>query len=146
VRQGANASVLPVMVDPHCFAGPSLLSASSSQDPAMATFARVRVYFPQIPLVVLPKGNNVTTKGTIAFRVPPSTGKLEVKNWLQKVYGVGVIKVNTMNYRGKLKRDRYTNYRYRKADWKKAIVTVDNTDFLDLLTQDTAAQTTTKSP
>jgi ribosomal protein L23 len=52
---------------------------------------------------------------------------------LQKVYGVGVIKVNTMNYRGKVKVSPGTRYRYKKADWKKAVVTVDNTDFLDLL-------------
>jgi large subunit ribosomal protein L23 len=111
---------------------------------AMAA-ARIRVYFPQIPMIVMPKGNNVTTKGTVAFRVAPSVGKIDLKQWLQKVYGVGVIKVNTMNYRGKLKRDRFTGNRWRKPDWKKAIVTVDNTDFLDLLTQDTTSNTDNKT-
>lgn len=97
------------------------------------TVYRQRLHFPQIPLIVMPKGNQVTTKGIVQFRASPKLNKPMIRQMLQKVYGVGVIKVNTMNYRGKVKTAAGTRKHYKKPDWKKAVVTVDNTDFLDLL-------------
>lgn len=67
--------------------------------------------------------------------------KVEIKNYLSKVYGVGVIKVNTISYPGVVKRDRFSNYKYRTNRYKKAIITVDNTQYLDLLNQQELAKT-----
>ena len=46
----------------------------------------------------------------------------EIKYAVEEVFGVKVAKVNTMNYSGKLKR--MGRYEGRRADWKKAIVTL----------------------
>lgn len=108
-----------------------------------STITMPRVWFPQIPLQIMPHGNQLTTKGIVQIRTTNNQTKTEIKNYLTKVYGVGVIKVNTMNYRGIVKRDRFTGKLYRTQKWKKAVVTVDNTQYLDLLNQQELAKTPT---
>lgn len=99
--------------------------------------SKLKVYFPQIPLIVKPFGNQVATKGTITFKTRPNQSKVEIRNYLEKVYGVGVIKVNTMNYQPRYKFHHvHQNKVYAKRkQYKKAVVTVDNTYYLDLLSQ-----------
>ena len=49
--------------------------------------------------------------------------KIEIKNAVEKLFEVKVLKVNTMTVKGKEKRvGRYTG---KTSDWKKAIVTID---------------------
>jgi ribosomal protein L23 len=79
---------------------------------------------------VKPKGNLVTAKGTIEFIVGIDQTKYEIKKYLKQMYNIDVIKVNTIIYNGKMKRDAAGKYFKRKAQ-KKAIVTVDNTFWLD---------------
>ena len=38
------------------------------------------------------------------FEVAPSAGKIEIKDAVEKIFGVKVAKVNTINYDGKTKR------------------------------------------
>ncbi|MDR1821915.1 MAG: 50S ribosomal protein L23 [Oscillospiraceae bacterium] len=55
------------------------------------------------------------------FEVLPGANKIQIKEAVEKIFGVTVEKVNTLNYDGKLKRTgRYPEGR-RKA-WKKAVV------------------------
>ena len=91
-----------------------------------------RVFFPQVPLVVQPAGNRVAQQGVISFVTAPNQNKIDIKNYLSKVYGLGVIKVNTLNYDGKIKGNR-KHQKYRRKNWKKVVATIDNTDFLNLL-------------
>ena len=56
------------------------------------------------------------------FEVPKTVNKLEIKYAVEEVFGVKVVKVNTMNYAGKLKR--MGRYEGRRPSWKKAIVTL----------------------
>ncbi|AUJ24396.1 50S ribosomal protein L23 [Virgibacillus dokdonensis] len=54
------------------------------------------------------------------FEVTPQANKTEIKNAVEQVFGVKVIKVNTLNVKGKFKRmGRYGGYR---SDRKKAVV------------------------
>lgn len=54
------------------------------------------------------------------FEVDPKANKTEIKDAVENIFGVKVIKVNTMNLKGKFKRmGRYGGYR---SDRKKAIV------------------------
>ena len=46
--------------------------------------------------------------------------QIEIKRFLESVYGLQVERVTTMNYEGKKKRGRFGMY--RRPDWKKAIV------------------------
>ena len=56
------------------------------------------------------------------FVVDKKSNKTEIKNAVEKVFGVKVASVNTMNMLGKKKR-MGTNIG-KRADWKKAIVTL----------------------
>lgn len=54
------------------------------------------------------------------FEVETKANKTEIKDAVELVFGVNVVKVNTMNIKGKFKRmGRYGGYR---SDRKKAIV------------------------
>jgi large subunit ribosomal protein L23 len=56
------------------------------------------------------------------FVVDKKSNKTEIKNAVEKIFGVKVASVNTMNMLGKKKR-MGTNVG-KRADWKKAIVTL----------------------
>ena len=60
------------------------------------------------------------TRLEYVFRVPPRMTKPEIKDYLEKIYGLDVKKVNTMIYEGKEKRR--NGIKYRRPDYKKAIV------------------------
>ena len=57
------------------------------------------------------------------FKVAPNANKTEIKNAVEKLFGVKVTGVNIANYDGKVKRQRYTLG--RTASFKKAVVTID---------------------
>jgi len=81
----------------------------------------------------------VTEKGTdlnvahnkYLFRVAPSANKIEVKQAVEKLFGVTVTGVNTQNYRGKRKRERTVRYG-KRSDWKRAVVTLKSGDTIDV--------------
>ena len=56
------------------------------------------------------------------FKVAVKADKTEIKNAVEQAFGVEVIKVNTSNFDGKLKRQ--GKYVGKTAAYKKAIVTV----------------------
>jgi len=56
------------------------------------------------------------------FEVARGSGKIEIAKAVEQLFGVQVLKVNTMNMHGKLRRQgRSQGY---TSDWKKAIVTL----------------------
>ena len=65
------------------------------------------------------------------FKVSPSANKIEIATAIEKVFNVKVASVNTMNYTGKKKRQR-TAQAGKKADWKKAIVTLKSGEIINL--------------
>ncbi len=58
------------------------------------------------------------------FRVMPDSTKYEIKEAVEKLFKVNVEKVHTSNYEGKMRRLAQGRPQGRRADWKKAIVTV----------------------
>ena len=56
-----------------------------------------------------------------SMAVAPTAGKIEIKNAVEKIFGVKVAKVNTINYDGKTKRMGAGRPGTRKS-WKKAYV------------------------
>lgn len=54
------------------------------------------------------------------FEVDKNATKPEIKSAIEEVFGVKVEKVNTMNVRGKLKRQGV--HQGRRPSWKKAVV------------------------
>ncbi len=56
------------------------------------------------------------------FKVAKDANKIEIKKAVEELFGVEVLKVNTMNVRGQMRRrGRAVGY---TASWKKAIVTL----------------------
>lgn len=59
-------------------------------------------------------------EGKYTFEVDKTANKTEVKKAVEKLFGVEVEKVSTMNVKGKLKR--MGRFIGRRRNWKKAIV------------------------
>ncbi len=67
------------------------------------------------------------------FRVSPDANKFQIKDLVEKLYGVKVVNVNTCVVRGKNK-SRYTKsglLRGKTDAWKKAYVTVGEGETID---------------
>ena len=68
--------------------------------------------------------------GRYAFEVAPQANKLEIKDAVQQLFNVKVRAVRTMIVHGKMKKTARTET--KKANWKKAIVTLKQGDKIDL--------------
>ena len=73
--------------------------------------------------IITEKSNDGLQEGKYTFKVSKKATKVDIANAVEKLFGVKVLKVNTMNVSGKEKRvGRNVG---KTADWKKAIVTID---------------------
>ncbi|HZJ39186.1 MAG TPA: 50S ribosomal protein L23 [Chthoniobacterales bacterium] len=66
------------------------------------------------------------------FRVSPRANKIQIKQAVERLFNKKVVSVNTCNYAGKKKRERRADFG-RKAHWKKAIVTLEEGEKIDLI-------------
>ncbi len=64
------------------------------------------------------------------FEVNPDANKHEIKQAVEHFFGVKVTSVRTMNMRGKVKR--LGRFQGKRADWKKAVVTLAEGDSIDV--------------
>ena len=71
--------------------------------------------------------NNVYT-----FEVAQSANKIQIKHAIESIFNVKVTKVNTLNRKGKRKRDRKTFTFGSRPDTKRAIVTLAPGQTIDL--------------
>ncbi|KAK9712600.1 hypothetical protein K7432_007043 [Basidiobolus ranarum] len=88
-------------------------------------FGNKQIFFPSVIYKVV---RSNLPPNQVAFRVPPKTNKLDIKDYLSHVYKIDVVNVRTVNYEGKMKMDPRIGRRVRDKDWKKTIVTM-ATDF-----------------
>ncbi len=81
----------------------------------------------QIQPIVTEKATRLIERpGCYTFRVSPEANKYQIKDLVEKLYGVKVADVNTANMRGKNK-SRWTKsglLRGKSEAWKKAMVTL----------------------
>jgi large subunit ribosomal protein L23 len=83
--------------------------------------------------LITEKVSTLNESGKYGFIVDKDANKVQIKNEVEKMYGVTVESVNTMRYQGKLK-TRYTKSKVisgRTAGYKKAIVTVKDGEVID---------------
>jgi large subunit ribosomal protein L23 len=83
--------------------------------------------------LVTEKVSALNEKGKYGFIVDTDANKVEIKNAVEKQYGVNVEQVNTMVVMGK-KKTRYTKAGVlagRKLSYKKAIVTLASGEVID---------------
>ena len=65
----------------------------------------------------------------VAFEVARSANKIEIKQAVEKAFDVKVKSVNTMQFRGKVKRVGYNLG--QRSNWKKAYVTLEEGQNID---------------
>jgi large subunit ribosomal protein L23 len=83
--------------------------------------------------IVTEKFTALNEKGVYGFEVAKNANKIEIKNDIEKLYGVNVEKVRTVVVPGKVK-TRYTKSRIlsgKTQSYKKAIVTLAQGELID---------------
>ena len=80
--------------------------------------------------LITEKNTNLMELNKYSFEVDRSANKHQIKQAVESIFNVSVVKVHTMNKRGKLRR-RGQQFGYT-ADWKKAIVTLAEGDRIEL--------------
>ena len=69
------------------------------------------------------KAMDLSEAGKYTFRVSKEANKIEIADAIERIFNVHVVKVNTLNVKGKKKRvGRFPEGKTK--DWKKAIVTL----------------------
>lgn len=85
--------------------------------------------------IVSEKATSISEKlNRYSFKVEKTANKLDIKNAVEKYYGVTVEAVNTVRYQGKIKTRNTTKGLAvgRTNSYKKAIVTLKQGDVIDL--------------
>jgi large subunit ribosomal protein L23 len=82
--------------------------------------------------VVSEKSYGLMDRNVYTFVVDPRATKVDVRQAVERAFGVRVDKVNTLNRKGKSTRNRRTNTVGRKPNTKRAIVTLHPGDKIDL--------------
>ena len=75
---------------------------------------------------------NLSSLNKVSFKVPFDSNKKILKKTVEKIFKVNVIKINTINKKGKKKIVR--GRKAKKSGYKKAIVTLKKGQTIDLTT------------
>lgn len=80
--------------------------------------------------VITEKSEIARSEGTYTFKVDPRANKTEIKSAIERLFNVKVKSIRTLNVKPKKRRvGRYTGMTNR---WKKAIVTLEEGQTIDL--------------
>ena len=82
--------------------------------------------------VVSEKSYTLLEDNVYTFEVHPSSSKPEIKDAVESIFDVDVLKVNTLIRKGKQKKNRRTNTRGQRPPRKRAIVTLAEGDSIEL--------------
>jgi large subunit ribosomal protein L23 len=74
--------------------------------------------------IVSEKSYSLIEQGVYTFQVDTKASKPEIRDAVEAIWGVEVLKVNTLNRNGKRKRTRGTNRIGQRPNTKRAIVTL----------------------
>ena len=82
--------------------------------------------------VVSEKSYGLLDSNVYTFVVHPDASKPEIHDAVESIFGVRVVKVNTLNRNGKRKRNRKTGTWGSRPDTKRAFVTLAEGDSIEL--------------
>ena len=82
--------------------------------------------------VVSEKSYEQLEKNVYVFKVQTSASKPEIRDAIESIFDVTVTKVNTLNRKGKVRRNRRNNTLGKRADTKRAIVTLAEGDSIQI--------------
>ncbi len=80
--------------------------------------------------VITEHSYDMMEKNTYTFEVAKDANKIEIRQAIEAIFNVKVVRVNTLNVKSKPKRVRYQQGRTRT--WKKAMVTLQAGDTIEL--------------
>ena len=92
------------------------------------------------PILSEKSSNLSATLNKYVFKVEKNANKLEIKSAVENRFNVKVVKVSTLNVRGKLKNmtiksnGNVIRTSGNRSSWKKAIITLAEGETIDLLT------------
>jgi large subunit ribosomal protein L23 len=82
--------------------------------------------------VLTEKGTDDTAdRNAYHFRVPLAANKIEIRQAVERLFKVKVLRVNTLRVQGKARRRGYSAG--RTPDWKKAMVTLREGNTIEIL-------------
>lgn len=79
-------------------------------------------------ILVTERSMEMKDENKYVFKVVPSANKIDIRGAIETLYDVKVESVNVMNRLGKMKRAGRSPRKGRRANWKKAIVTLSEGD------------------
>ncbi|MSO37038.1 MAG: 50S ribosomal protein L23 [Acidimicrobiia bacterium] len=82
--------------------------------------------------IVSEKSYSGLDSNVYTFEVADSANKIQIKQAVEEIFGVHVINVNTLNRRGKRKRNRRTGTWGKRSDQKRAIVSLAEGDKIEM--------------
>jgi large subunit ribosomal protein L23 len=82
--------------------------------------------------IVSEKSYALLEEGVYTFKVHPTASKPEIRDAVESIFGVSVTKVNTLNRKGKRRRNRRTGTFGKRPDTKRALVTLAEGDSIEL--------------
>ena len=82
--------------------------------------------------VISEKSYDQLEENVYVFKVNTSTSKPEIRRAVETIFEVTVTKVNTLNRKGKVRRNRRSNTVGKRADTKRAIVTLAEGDSIKI--------------
>ncbi|MDP6965259.1 MAG: 50S ribosomal protein L23 [Acidimicrobiales bacterium] len=82
--------------------------------------------------IVSEKSFTLLEQNVFAFEVHKSASKPEIRDAVETIFDVSVLKVNTLNRKGKLKRNRRKPTMSKRPDVKRAYVTLAEGDSIEL--------------
>jgi len=85
----------------------------------------------QAPILTEKGTDDTSDRNAYHFRVPVDANKVEIRQAVERLFKVKVVRVNTLRVQGKVRRRGYNAG--RTPDWKKAMVTLRAGDTIELL-------------
>lgn len=82
--------------------------------------------------VISEKSYALMDEGTYVFVVDKAANKIEIRSAVEDAFGVRVASVNTLNRKGKRKRQRRRNTFAQRPDTKRAVVRLVGDDRIEL--------------
>ena len=92
--------------------------------------SKINLYDTIVGPVITEKSTNLSSFNKVVFKVIDTANKKSLKKNIEKIFKVNVIKINTINLKGKIKMVR--NIKSFKSGYKKAIVTLKKGQSIDL--------------
>ena len=82
--------------------------------------------------IVSEKSYDLIERNVYTFLVHPEANKTQIRQAVEEIFEVRVVKVNTLNRKGKRMRNRRTGAFHARPTTKRAIVTIHAEDSIDL--------------